>query len=461
MWVKEIYLIEEECEKFREDIAWLGSYRTAIINYIAREFVHIINEYDKDNGRLLNTAADLITQKHICRSMLEVVLFPGITDWNISVVTSKFMKELMILSFPSLPNIKCLRVAPDIFSESSWLLANNIRTLKHLQEFYFPIGCSRQVVAELGKHCSQLKRLSVMSSKHVDDGSIVYLLKLTKLVFLNVDDTAISPMGYGTILCSLPHVGNITWTSSVDDVLLSITKENLPSVKSLNATVLNAFVVVLKCPYITYLSLFGAKDSLSCLKELAAVAVLTLVSCDSNTVDLVTVLQDIGPRLRELYLSVVTNVSIRHLTNYCPSLETLFIDSCEFRQSGSLYFNPQFPHFQNLASLELRANRWCGNMNSFLLCYVNLKVLTARDTPEISDRAVASVLKAKGFQKLKEFSARNCGPLSMISATLLINKCADLKGLKGVGTWSGISKDDIPLLLYIARFSRVPITIVL
>jgi hypothetical protein len=461
MWHKEIYLIEKECEKFREEIAWLGSYRTGIINRVAREFVLIINEYDKDNGRLLNTAADLITQKHVCRSMLQVVLFPGITDWNISLVTSKLMKELMILSFPSLPNIKCLRVAPDILSECSWLLANNIRTLKHLQDFYFPIGCSRQVVAELGQHCNQLKRLSVMSSKHVDDGSIIYLLKLTKLVFLNVDDTAISPKGYGTILCSLPHLGNITWTSRVDDVLLSITKENLRSVKSLNATVLNAFVVALKCPNITYLTLFGAKNNLSCLKELVAVAVLTLMSCDSDTVNLVTVLQGIGARLRELYLSDVTNVSIWHLTNYCASLEALFIDSCEFRESKSLYFNPQLPHFQNLASLELRANRWYGNMNHFLLCYVNLKVLTARYTPEISDNAVASVLKNKGFQQLKEFSARNCGPLSMISAILLIKKCANLNCLKGVGTWSGVSKDDIPDLLYMARYSRVPITVVL
>jgi hypothetical protein len=461
MWLKEIHLIEEECEKFREEIACLGSYRTGIINCIARYFVQIINEYDKDNGRLLNTAADLMTQKHVCRSMLQVVLFPGITDWNISLVTSKFMKELMILSFPSLPNIKCLRVAPDILNECSWLLANNIRTLKYLQEFYFPIGCSRQVVAELGNHCNQLKRLSVMSSKHVDDGSIIHLLKLKKLVFLNVDDTAISPKGYGTILCRLPHLGNITWTSSVDDVLLSITKENLRSVKSLNATVLNALLVVLKCPYITYLSLVGPKDNLSCLKELVAMTTLTLMSCDSDTVDLIAVLQGVGSRLKELYLSGVTNVSIRHLMNYCASLETLFIDSCEFLQSESLYFDPQLPHFRNLASLELRANRWYGNMYPFLLYCVNLKVLIARRTPEINDDVIVSVLKSKGFQQLEEFSARNCGPLSMISAILLVKECANLNCLKGVGTWSGVSNDDIPDLSRMTKNCRVPITVVL
>jgi hypothetical protein len=460
-WLREILLIEKECDTFREDIAWLGSYRTETINWIASEFVQIINEYDKDNGRPLNTAADLVAQKHICRSMLETVLFPGITDWNISVVTSKFMKELMILSFPSLPNIKCLRVAPDTLNECSWLLANNIRMLKHLQEFYFPIGCARQVLAELGKHCNQLKRLSVMSSKHVDDGSIIHLLKLSNLIFLNIDNTAITPKGYGTILCSLPNLSNITWTSRVDDVLLSITKESLHSVKSLNATARNALILVLKCPFITYLSLFGAEDSLSSLTELVALAVLTLMGCDADTVNLVAVLQGTGPRLRELCLSNVINVSIQHLTKCCASLETLFIDSCEFVQSESCAFDPQLPHFQNLASLELRANRWYGDLHSFLLCYVNLKVLTARCTPEIDDTAVVSVLQSKGFQKLTEFSARDCGPLSMISAYLLTKECANLSSLKGVGTWSGVGKEDMPELLCMARFGNVPITIVL
>lgn len=460
-WLRVIQLIERERVMFREYIVWLGSYGTETINCIAREFVQIINDYDQDNRRLFNTSADLITHKHICRRMLAAMLFPNITDWNIGLATSTLMKELMILSFPSLPNITCLRVAPDTLNECSSLFTNNIRTLKHLQEFYFPFGCSMQVLAELGKHCNQLKRLSVMSSKYVDDDSITHLLKLTKLVFLNVDDTTVSPKGYGTIICSLPDLGNITWTSPVDDVLLSISKEGLHSVKSLNVSVRSVLIVVLKCPFVTHLSLFGAKDNLLSLRELVAVAVLTLVCCDSAAVNLAAVLQGIGPKLRELYLSNVTNVSIQHLLKFCDSLEALFIDCCEFLPSESRHFDRDLPHFQNLASLELRANRWYGIMHLFLLYYVNLKVLTARCTPEIDDRTMVSVLHYKGLQQLKEFSAINCGPLSMTTASLLIKECANLNCLKGVRTWSGVSEEDISNLKRMKRYGKVPITIVL
>jgi hypothetical protein len=72
-----------------------------------------------------------------------------------------------------------------------------------------------------------------------------------------------------------------------------------------------------------------------------------------------------------------------------------------------------------------------------------------------------SVLHYKGFQKLKEFSAFKCGPLSMISASLLIKGCANLICLKGVGTWSGVKEEDIPNLLCMARNGRDPIAIVL
>ncbi|PNF30255.1 hypothetical protein B7P43_G01226 [Cryptotermes secundus] len=460
-WLRVIQLIERECVTFSEYIAWLGSHGTETINCIAREFVQIINDYDEDNGRLFNTPDDLTTHKHICRSMLAAMLSPNITDWNIGLATSALMKELMILSFPRLPNITCLRVAPDTLNECSSLFTNNIRTLKHLQEFYFPFGCSTQVLAELGKHCNQLRRLSVMSSKYVDDDSITHLLKLTKLVFLNVDDTAISPKCYGTIICSLPDLGNITWTSPVDDVLLSITKEGLPSVKSLNVSVRSVLIVVLKCPFVTHLSLLGAKDSLLSLRELVAVAVLTLVSCDFDAVNLAAVLQGIGPKLRELYLSKVTNVRIQYLLKFCDSLETLFIDCCEFIPSEIRHFDHELPHFRSLSSLELRANRWYGKMHSFLLYYVNLKVLTARCTPEIDDRTIMSVLQYKGFRRLKKFSAINCGPLSMISASLLIKECANLNCLKGVGTWSGVTEEDIVNLMRMTRYGRVPITIVL
>jgi hypothetical protein len=71
--------------------------------------------------------------------------------------------------------------------------------------------------------------------------------------------------------------------------------------------------------------------------------------------------------------------------------------------------------FQNLDSLELTTNRWYGDYHSYLMSYVNLKVFTARCTPDLDDATMASVLQSCGFQNIKEFSAHDCGFLSMIS----------------------------------------------
>ncbi|GFG34592.1 hypothetical protein Cfor_01923 [Coptotermes formosanus] len=459
-WLRETQLLEEECGKFRADFLWLGSKPSEFINRAAKEVVQIIDKYDRNNGLHLTTTADKEIHKHICRCMLEAALFPTITDWHIKNDTSEFTKELMVLLFPCLPNMKCLRVAEDMPSRCSWLLANNIRMLNHLQEFYFPIGCSRHVLIELGKHCKQLKRLSVMSSKHVDDSSVNHLLKLRNLVFLNVDGTHVTPKGYSRLLCNLPKLRNITWANRVDDVLLNITKDEIQTVKSLIGTVRNALTIVLKCPFITHLSLFAVKDNLSDLKELNAVTEFTLVDCDSDIGNLAEVLHGIGPKLKELDLSNVTNVSIRDVTKCCTHLEILSLDCCKFTQSGEKPFDPQLPHFQNLASLELRANRWYGDFHSYLRSYVNLKVLTARCIPDLDDVAVVSVLQSNGFQNLKEFSAQDCGFLSMISVSLLVENCGNLHLLKGVGTWSGIQKEDMPEVYRKASYADVPITVV-
>jgi hypothetical protein len=82
--------------------------------------------------------------------MLEAALFPGLTDWNGKTDTSEFTKELMVLLFPCLPDMKFLRVAQNMPRRCPWLLENNSGMLKQSQKNYFPISCSRQVLADWG-----------------------------------------------------------------------------------------------------------------------------------------------------------------------------------------------------------------------------------------------------------------------------------------------------------------------
>jgi hypothetical protein len=78
---------------------------------------------------------------------------------------------------------------------------------------------------------------------------------------------------------------------------------------------------------------------------------------------------------------------------------------------------------------------------------------------QLDDAALSFILTNKGFQELKVFSAHHCGHLTIKSAVLLIENCRNLTELRGVGTWSGINKEeDIPNLLHIAMKANVHIT---
>ena len=143
-WLRETRLLEEECIKLHADFRWVGSKPSKFINSVPREVVQIIDEYDKNNVLHLTTA-DTGIHKHVCLCMLEAALFPGIMDWNIITDTSEFTEELMVLLLPCLSDMKCLRAAQNMPRRCSWLLTNNTGTLKRLQEFYFPIACSKQV----------------------------------------------------------------------------------------------------------------------------------------------------------------------------------------------------------------------------------------------------------------------------------------------------------------------------
>jgi hypothetical protein len=458
-WLRQIQSVEEECANTREHCPVQEDLDAANIECAATELLKMIENYYKEHCKLARTSDEKISLMCICRNILQAVLPPGLTKWDMSCVNSDFMKELMVLSLRILPFIKCLKVKTEAFSTCSWLLLNNIRLLRELQEFIFPTGCSRQILAELGTYWPRIKILDISSSTNVDEGSVVHLLKLKNLVYLNIDGTSITPQSYGTILSVLPDVENISWSAPADDVLMCVTKDILSSVKSITGTIQNAQILVQKCPFIKKLSVSNAVDDLSDLKNLTALTDLKIVNCDFHTINLLSILILIGPHLKRLELSFVSGVSVYALTHHCDFLETLEIANCNINHSENPLYFCEFLHFQCLACLTLIGNGCILNFNNYLACYVNLTSFTATYTAQLDDTAVSFILTNEGFQELKVFSAHHCGPLSIKSAVMLIEKCRNLSQLRGVGTWSGINKEeDMPNLLPIALKANVHIT---
>jgi hypothetical protein len=317
-------------------------------------------------------------------------------------------------------------------------------------------------LAELVTYWPKITKLDISSSRNVDDDSIVHLLRLKNLVYLNIDHTSISAKAYGSVLYELLNVENISWTSwstTADDILKIIDKDRLSSVKSIMGTLHNASILIQKCQFISKLSLFYAHCDLSGLKNLIALSDLTIVNSNSRLTQLSAVLRGVGPRLIRLQLSGVTDVSFNTVTNHCCHLQTLEMTDSYFITSCHSFLHPQLLHFQNLAFLTLKGNGIFGNFNKYLTCYVHLERFTASYIPQLDHAAVYYIVTNKGFQVLKEFSAHYCGHLTIKSAVLLIENCRNLTQLRGVGTWSGINKEvDMPNLLHIAKNANVHIT---
>jgi hypothetical protein len=457
-WLRQIQCVEEECMHTRERSPLQGELDAESAERAAAEILSLIENFYKTSFNFHHTLDEKLSIICVCRSILQALLPPGLTRWDISCVNSDFMKELMVLSFSDLASIKCLKVDTEAFSTSSWLLLNNIRLLRELQELTFPTGCYRQILAEVGTYCPKIKMLDINSSKCVDDASIIHLLKLKDLLYLNIDDTSISAKAYGNVLSELPNVQNISWSTPADDVLENVTKDRLISVKLVMGTIRKALMLVEKCPFITTLSLLDARRNLSDLKDLAALTDLAIMKCNYHTVDLFSVLESVGPRLKRLHLSLVHGVSVCAVTQLCMHLETLEFIECKFSDSVYL-FDSELLHFKNLAFLTLDGNGYFGNFHYYLSCCVHLSTFTARNTTQLDDAALFFIVMNKGFQELNVFSAHHCGPLSIKSAVLLIEKCRNLTELRGVGTWSRINKEeDMPNLLPIVMEANVHVT---
>jgi hypothetical protein len=314
-------------------------------------------------------------------------------------------------------------------------------------------------LAELATYWQRITTLDISSSRNVDDGSVVHLLKLKNLVYLNIVHTSITPEAYVRVFSELPNVENISWNSwstPADDILMNIDKDRLRSVKSIMGNFVNAPILIQKCQFVSKLSLFYAHYYLSELKDLIALTDLTIVDTNSRTIHLLNVLKNVGPRLRRLHLSRVISVSFDAVAFNCYGLQILEMIDCKFSISKYSLFYPRLLHFQNLAFLTLKCNGTFDNFNNYLTSYVHLERFTARNIAQLDDAAVSFILSNKGFQELKEFSAHHCGHLTIKSAVLLIENCRNLSQIRGVGTWSGINKEvDIQYLLHIAMKTNV------
>jgi hypothetical protein len=428
-----------------------------IVRYAVKKFTKIIASYDNDIGLALITRYyDRQTHRDICTYMLKAVLLPCMSKHNIGTTHSKFVQGILIQLLYVVPNIKVLNFPSEQRLIYMQLFLERIQILTHLREFHFHIGCTRQVIIELSKYCSRLKKLSVEYSVLVDDMCIEHLLNLTHLRSLNISNTSISSNSYRALLSGLPHVQDIIWSLPVDLVLTNL-RGSLPSVTKFDGTLSDAGLLVLKCPNIKQLLLRFPTDTISDLGELRKVACLSIRNCNCTVIGLSVTLILLGQTLSVLETHEAENVDMDDIINYCAVLNKLNISSCSI--TCTAICDRKLPHFRNLKELKLISNRVTSAFCHVLHFYVNINIFHVAGMSQIDHTFISQLVRVGGFRNLTKFVVDHCGYLSMETISLITNNCSNLTMLGNIGSWPGVANEEVITFLNFVRDNNLSLTV--
>jgi hypothetical protein len=329
-----------------------------------------------------------------------------------------------------------------------------------LRVFIYEFNCTTDIVIELGKYCNLLMFLDIEYSSNVTDDCVEYLLNLRNLEYLNIGGTSISEMTYSLILSRLPRIMNVYLCREVDNVLQNVKKECLPSVIEFFGFVSNLSLLRKMCPRIKKLSIILQNVNTFELLHLTNLTFLELGPCHYNVYNLKNIFIFFGRRLTYLGMFYVKDINMFEIVCSCSVLKTLVVKHCSLTMSVDLVLAPKLPHFRSVKKIMLESNQGFNIFPRYVHYYSNLEVFNAELVMEIQDETMGAILNSGGFRNLSELVARECGPLTLQTAALLIRRCANLSYLGKLSTWSGVSVDDLMTLLHYVKVNNLALTIV-
>jgi hypothetical protein len=459
IWLQETESVEEDCALLRQRLAsaTVPVLSDCILRYAIEVFSKIIATYDNDIGRTVITRLrDKQIHHDICKHMLKAVLLPCISKCNIGTTESTFVQEILIHLLHLVPNIKVLIMPPVESIDYMQLFVERIPILRHLQEFRFSVGCTREVIVELSKSCPRLKKLSVRGSLRVDDMCVERILNLKQICSLNVSDTSVSVDGYAILLAGLPKLQDVVWSDPIDPVLTNI-RPYLSLVRKFVGTVSAAGLIVWMCPNVRKLILSFLIDDISDLGQLHKVVVLSIRNSSFTVIKLDIVFVPLGMTLLILELREVLNVNIDYLINHCLVLKKLRINCCEIVCEAGFYSDS--PHFRNLHELRLIQNSGPFDFCSVLPHYVNLKSFHAVRTTQINDTLIRGIVCDGIFRNLTVFIIDQCGEMDIETAFIILHNCHSLSKLGNLTSWPGITEAELFSFSDFIRRSNISLTV--
>jgi hypothetical protein len=401
---------------------------------LTRKFAKMIEEYNDDYPDF-NPRFDSVG-RHIslCIAMFRSVLTPYVYNYDDETFSHPFTQILVVQTLDKVPGLRTLHLTDSSRGYDQTQLARMIRRLRHLQEFTYEFLCTDEVIEQLASHCTHLKKVSLLGSRHVTNASFQHLLQLRELQFLDLEGTLIDNEHYGLLLSKLPQIKNISFDLRGMGILDHVAEKDLHKMSHVRGDVWNISMVAQWCRNVTNLDIivYGTPLDLSGLAALTTLRTVRFSHGNYVTRNMNAVLTGIGPRLTDLTLESVKNVNLQDIVTLCPLLASLSLLECKLLPlEPNTALDPQLPHFRNLISLYIINDDQDETIYNYIRHYIGLKKIRLEGIHIFNVEFMREVIRSGTLAHLEEFRIDEYRPggLTMDALEMLIEHCSQLKSM--------------------------------
>lgn len=393
-----------------------------------------------------------------------------------------------------------------------------LRSMSLLTHLVLPNFATNNIIKALSVTCREtLTRLDIDHSSRVSDAATSDLAQLDHLVLLSMAGTSLSNESLARLLLALTKLLFLPNGDFLCDCLewlaYDSSEEFWPKASGLPRFSIQEFtssedyhfhskkqmeLVSVMCPYISKMRFFYDSEILceiGTLEKFHHLQELCLNGGDFNKDPLRQMIENLGHNWTKLELNHVDNIdrhAVVQLSLCCSQLQSLTFSACSFLDHGALH-RELFEYYQaggldtteelELALLlrdqevltselegllspfqslkELKISCGCSKSTIvFLLLHCpGLTKLFLGSSTELSNETITEVLSHNSLTSLEELEISSGEDLDRQTIDIFLSACSNLRKIKGIQYWKGISQAEKERLKNFIRINNLDLDI--
>lgn len=389
---------------------------------------------------------------------LQLLLVPGVTKLAVGHFPEPFYAPVLSAIADSAAELRSLDLRGLwVRSMHKFYLCKVIRRVHTIRQLTLRYTCDDEILALVGKHCSQLERLDISGSENITDTGMRSLYeKRIQDVFKGFNDltktlTIVDIGGPGAqhlpvsqvslllrFLPNLKSLGSFERTGAAVEMLFSedpTLRFNLVYIHDLYTPIQRLNIIAKSCPKLTGIYLDCAKgtavQNIHLLKELRSLKLHKI-----RWTDVEIALRGLNHKLRTLYLSTIWGtIDVYQLSLYCPMLTRLELHGASLMSSAPDLESPCIALPELVEVLVYRTTLSGLMAKSFLVSSQRLEHVAFGECNQITDSQLISCLTDSSLTELRELWLGQANKLTMASLECLMEKCPAITSIGNLAGW--------------------------